>query len=244
MLICSAKRYYPTDVNMLVLEKDGLYFYVHRSLYDQAVILDDMLSRIGIDEMCMKIKRSKPVPMVYDFIAKAPKPISALGCFLVLVTEPLTDFIDMCGAIHVMSGPLNFRRMIDLPVELQNSIQFSLSVKEEYELSWDRWFDLNETPAVVSKPIATDDSEVEVPTHTADEYDTGGDDDFANFLAAWESAMDEDDEEEDTTSSDVASAPTDIQETVAPKIEEPEPVPASTGSSGLDFLLSMNKGGN
>ena len=143
MLICSAKRYYPTDVNMLVLDKDGLYFYVHRSLYDQAVILDDMLSRIGIDEMCMKIKRSKPVPMVYDFIAKAPKPISTLGCFLVLVTEPLTDFIDMCGAIHVMSGPLNFRLMIDLPVELQNSIQFSLSVEEEYELSWDRWFDLN-----------------------------------------------------------------------------------------------------
>ena len=250
MLICSAKRYYPTDVNMIVLEKDGLYFYVHRSLYDQAVILDDMLSRCSIDEMCLKIRRSKPEPMVYEFVEKAPRPISALGCFLILVAEPLTDFIDMCGAIHVMSGPLSFRRMIDLPPELQNSVQFSLSVKEEYELAWDRWFDLNASAGASVRRIETDESEVEVPTHTADEYDTGGDDEFADFLAAWESAMDEDDEEDESTeeTSQVDNVSTPAEATVptpAPAPEpQPEPQPSSTGNSGLDFLLNLNKGGH
>ena len=58
-----------------------------------------------------------------------------------LVKEELTDFVEMIGAIHVMSGPLSLRGMLKIPYELRNmNPAFSLSIKEEYQLAWDRFF--------------------------------------------------------------------------------------------------------
>ena len=42
MLVRSKTRYVPTAVNMIVLQgEDGTYYYLHRALYDQCVVLRD-----------------------------------------------------------------------------------------------------------------------------------------------------------------------------------------------------------
>ena len=81
---------------------------------------------------------------------------------------------DMIGAIHVMSGPLNFRKMINIPFEMRNQQPcFSISIREEYKVAWDRFFltaipysenmylpqtgGVASTPAVAaSAPVATE----------------------------------------------------------------------------------------
>ena len=143
MLIYSAERYVPTDVNILTIRaKFGLgYIYVHRSLYDKAVVLSD-LYKDKLPELVRMLTGNdeirEDVQFFYDNI---PEPINILGAFLSFITKELEELEDMVGAIHVMSGPLDFRRMIQVPFEIrQQAPRFSLSIKEEYQLSWERFF--------------------------------------------------------------------------------------------------------
>lgn len=143
MLIYSKNRYVPTDVNMMVIrgvEDDG-YFYIHRYLYDQAVILSDLYH----DEPSSLIKivtgNTDTREDVEYFLKNIPSPINILGPFLLLVNKELLTPNDMIGAIHVMSGPLNFRKMINIPFEMRNQQPcFSISIREEYKVAWDRFF--------------------------------------------------------------------------------------------------------
>lgn len=142
MLIFSDKRLVPTDVNMMVIrakDNEG-FFYIHRSLYDQAVIIDDIYGecpdRLRNELVGSQESRSD----VQMFLEKAPSPINILGNFLLLIKEPLDVFEDMVGAIHVMSGPVNLRKMLKVPFSMRNTPSFSLTIKEEYQLAWDRFF--------------------------------------------------------------------------------------------------------
>ena len=141
MLIYSDTRYITTEVNMMVLrskDNEG-YIYVHRGLYDQAVVLYDMFGDNPIDlcEIITGVKDSRPD--VDEFLRDVPKPLNILGCFLLMVENEVTDPLDRFGALHVMSGPINFRKLIQIPMEARNEITFSLSIQEEYQLAWDRF---------------------------------------------------------------------------------------------------------
>lgn len=141
MLIHSTERFVPTDVNMLVIEgEDTGYFYIHRSLYDQAVILDDIYGETP--ELLIKaITGSEESRGDVDwFLANIPKPLNIFGPFLLLVTKEIEEADDAVGAIHVMSGPINLRRMIKVPIEMRNTPTFSMSIREEYKLAWNRFF--------------------------------------------------------------------------------------------------------
>lgn len=142
MLIYSKERLVTTDVNMMVIrakDNDG-YFYIHRSLYDQAVILHDIYADER-DSLIQLLTGSIGHRADADyFMDNVPSPINMFGAFLLLVKEEITEFVDMVGAIHVMSGPINLRAMIKIPREMRNTPTFSLSIKEEYELAWDRFF--------------------------------------------------------------------------------------------------------
>lgn len=145
MLYYSEERFIPTNNNIMVIENiDGAYFYVHRSLYDQAVILDDefgdkkeaLYSLLDID--------TTDVPSCIEFFElRAPKPLSILGCFLSLVRDyallPDEDIKTLCGVIHQISI-IDLRKFVKLPKEVRASTSFSLSIKEEYQLAWDRFF--------------------------------------------------------------------------------------------------------
>lgn len=141
MLIYSENRYISTETNMMIIRaKDNIgYYYVHRGLYDQAVILDDIYKeRYAL--LCEVITGKEGTRSDVDlFIESLPSPINILGCFLLLVEEPLEELNDMVGAIHVMSNSVNFRKLITLPAEVRVNVVFSLSIKEEYELPWDRF---------------------------------------------------------------------------------------------------------
>lgn len=141
MLIYSENRYISTETNMMIIRsKDNIgYYYVHRGLYDQAVILNDIYKE-NYKLLCEVITGKDEVRSdVATFVESLPSPINILGCFLLLVEEPLEDLIDMVGAIHVMSNSVNFRTIITLPIGVRANVVFSLSIKEEYELPWDRF---------------------------------------------------------------------------------------------------------
>lgn len=148
MLIFSEERLVPTDVNMLVIrgEEAGGYFYIHRALYDQAVVIQDIYGEDPEQLIKAITGTTQTRPDVDAFLITAPSPINMLGPFLLLVKQELESFVDMVGAIHVMSGPMHLRKMLKVPYEMRNSVpNFSLSIKEEYKLAWDRFF-LNTIP--------------------------------------------------------------------------------------------------
>lgn len=142
MLIYSENRLVPTDVNMMTIRaKDNIgYFYIHRSLYDQAVVIDDIYASSPEQLRIALTGKSDKRDDIEEFENKAPKPLAILGNFLLLVEAPLETFEDMVGAIHVMSGPINLRNMLKVPFDMRNTPTFSLSIREEYQLAWDRFF--------------------------------------------------------------------------------------------------------
>ena len=141
MIIYSEDRLVPTDVNMMVIRgKENIgFFYIHRSLYDQAVVLYDLYGDNPLELVKELTGKDEMREDTEYFIDNTPQPISIFGPFLMLVDDLVEDFDDMVGAIHVMSGPLNLRKMLKVPVEMRNTPAFSLSIKEEYQVAWDRF---------------------------------------------------------------------------------------------------------
>lgn len=142
MLIYSENRYISTETNMMIIRaKDNIgYYYVHRGLYDQAVILSDIY-KSDYELLCEVLTGKRETrPDVDRFFEELPTPINILGCFLLFVDEELDNLLDMVGAIHVMSNSINFRKVVTLPQEMRANVEFSLSIREEYELPWDRFF--------------------------------------------------------------------------------------------------------
>ena len=80
MLVVSETRYVPTAVNMLVLQgDDGMYYYLHRSLYDQCVILRDAYFNL-LPSFYKLLGMEEQHPQVCDtFMEIVPEPIDILG---------------------------------------------------------------------------------------------------------------------------------------------------------------------
>lgn len=259
MLIFSEEHYVPTDINMMVLKgrNDEGYFYIHRMLYDQAVILNDIYGDDPKNLIMAITNKTDSRADVDYFLENAPVPINIFGPFLLLVKEEITDFIDMIGAIHVMSMPINLRAMLKVPYNMRTNVyQFSLSIKEEYKLAWDRWFILNKkfeeaqtNVYAVSTPMsgtALTDRE-EVSNIMDDAVASSGTLADPNSDEAWDmddvmaflndenfdfDAVELDDEEEEKKDEAPAPVPTPVP---AP---EPEPVVAPP-ATGVDALLSL-----
>lgn len=146
MLYCSEERLVPTNINLMTIESsDGMYYYVHRSLYDQAVILNDRYKGKE-DELKTLIGRysSSDTPeCVSYFHVVVPEPLNILGYFLALIDgfETMSEDIEvLCGVVHQMSAALNFKSLIGIPPEMRAQARFSLSIESEFRLSWDRFF--------------------------------------------------------------------------------------------------------
>lgn len=199
MLIYSKDRLMPSNINMMVLQgAEGGYYYIHRSLYDQAVILEDRY-KDNTDALLRGLGKDPEeyLPLnVCTFRDNVPRPINILAYFLLLIDDIATtrETVEvLCGAIHVMSSIVNFRQFLKIPKETRASVSFSLSIREEYEVSWDRFFQ-EALPYGAQIPVRTNYT---VPKVTLDTAETDED-----FLAL----LDEDLEIDLTTS------PDDIQE--------------------------------
>lgn len=142
MLIMSTERLVPLSTNTLVLEdSQGRYYYVHRSLYDQAVILSDTYTD-NMQMLYSLLGAVNPPQVCKTFYEEAPSPINVLGAYLVFVddADQLEDMEVMCGALSVMAMTMNFRRIPQVKAELRQSVKFSLRIREEYKMHWDRFF--------------------------------------------------------------------------------------------------------
>ena len=140
MLVRTQERVYPYGVNTIVLQdKDGYYYYVHRSIYDDAVILQDRY-KDDTERLLKVIGKGEDVSDdIKLFTSTVPTPLSILGYFLKLVSEPLEDVTDMCGALHVMSMGIGFRKFTQAMDTVKASINYSVSIKEEYSIYWERF---------------------------------------------------------------------------------------------------------
>lgn len=140
MIIVSSERYVPISPGWLVLQDaDGAYYYVRRSLYDQAVILED---RYGthIDVLQNLIGGNKDFGCIQKFVQYAPRPLGILGYFLALLEADCEDFEDIVGALYLITSNVNVRTLINQPEVIRQNVRFSLSVREEYQDLWDRFF--------------------------------------------------------------------------------------------------------
>ena len=257
MLIYSKERLVPTDVNMMVLRSKNNegFFYIHRALYDQAVVINDIYGEDPSNLILALTNKEESRADVDYFLENAPYPIHILGPFLLLVKEELTDFVDMIGAIHVMSGPLSLRGMLKIPYELRNmNPSFSLSIKEEYQLAWDRFFQ-NAMPytddmfhmheATPMNGVQTTTVEKSVPTYEEPEQEETGYEDIGIDAETMAFLMGDDDpfaelDEEETVAEDVAEAiaetPVIEQKVEQVPVQEPEAVKVL---SGVDAILNL-----
>lgn len=138
MLVTSKKRYLPTAINTLVLAKDDYFFYIHRDVYDKALIL---ANRYSLDELIRIVEpSSNPIAIQY-FYDHVPAPIHILAPFLGLVTSDLPEDIEiLTGAIHVITAATDVIAYTQVHTELRKTLEFSLYIQEEYEMAWERFF--------------------------------------------------------------------------------------------------------
>lgn len=140
MLIVSKERYLPVSFNTIVLHEHDNYFYIHRDVYDQAVILSE--SYASLEELAALVGGYETNrDTVRWFHTQAPKPLNILAPYLLLIDGHIEPEIGICcGALHVITSLIQVRSFILKPQEVRRSVCFSLSIKEEYEMAWDRFF--------------------------------------------------------------------------------------------------------
>ena len=237
MLIFSENRYTPTDINMMVIAGNDGYYYIHRSLYDQAVILHDMYKENISGLVDVLVPDAQITESIHRFTTEIPVPINILGAFLILVKEDITELKDMVGAIHVMSGPLDLRQMITVPIEMRKTIRFSLSITEEYQLAWDRFFT---TAIPYGQTVYREDNTVSTNTEGALDEKSGFDapeeyasaEDYLNDID-WDALIDSQEIPEGFGADDTTKEQTPIPD------EEPTPEPVPAVPSSLSYLENL-----
>ncbi|MCM1440601.1 MAG: hypothetical protein NC131_15600 [Roseburia sp.] len=140
MIVASETRYVPVTPGYLTLQdSEGLYYYVHRTFFEQAVIMQD---RYGDDIETLKnqIGGNPDFVAIEKFVEYVPKPINIMGYFLALLQEDIEDFEDIIGAMDVISTALNLRNLIKQPASIRQSVSFSVSIQNEYSDAWDLFF--------------------------------------------------------------------------------------------------------
>ncbi len=138
MIAVSERRFLPTLPNTIVIYHEGYYYYVHRAVYDMAVILSDRHTLVSLVSNVIPISNEETILWFYE---NAPSPINILAPYIGLVEGDIPkDIIACCGVLHAISAVINLRGFINHPKEIRKSVKFSLSIREEYEMAWDSFF--------------------------------------------------------------------------------------------------------
>ena len=137
MLVTSKERYLPTTINTLVLIKNDYFFYIHRDVYDKAIMLND---RYTLDTLIENIQPKNNLSAIEYFHENTPSPINILAPFLGLVDKGLPNDVEtLTGAIHVITAAIDVKAYTQIDSNLRKTLEFSLYIKEEYEMAWERF---------------------------------------------------------------------------------------------------------
>lgn len=141
MIAVSRQRYLPTLVNTMVLFKNDRYFYLHRDVYDQAVVLTDKYDQT-MEEWSDRIGGSRENERtVRWFYEQAPKPLHILAPCLQLIDGRIEQDIELvCGVLHIITSMIHVKQYIAKPEEIRKSVSFSLTIRDEYEMAWESFF--------------------------------------------------------------------------------------------------------
>ena len=265
MLVYSEIRYMPTDLNIIILQDSAKnYLYIHRMLYDDAVVLSHIFNN-DYQALAAKISPTGDIPEdrqdIEFFYSHVPAPVNILAPYLLLCVERFDTLEDMIGAIHVMSNTFSFRKLPDIPKEVRlNSMTFSMSITEEYQLSWDLFFSkcivysedllLNrgsapvatvststETVSAAPKPEYTNGVVAPEDVDPNGTYLTAPDGTLIDFNFDPKEYFGEDFDPNEFDGTDLDTTTSDKVEEAAP---EPEPEPAKPAkATGMDFLKSI-----
>lgn len=233
MLTISETRYVPVKPNYIVLQDaDGYFYYINRTLYDEAIVLTDRYGQ-SISTLIKLIGGNSDFQCVESFVIRAPKSISILGYFLALLSEDIEDdYTDVVGALDLITSNLDPRTFIKQPAEIRQSVNFGMSIRNEYMDSWEMFFDscyeyewmsnvLREarTGGYV-KPATHSYSNNAIEEDVEDEEDAG--DVWADLMA---------DFEKEDAEADAKLKTPEVK-------EEPAPVaaPSTDGGNGLDII--------
>lgn len=231
MLTISETRYVPVKPNYIVLQdEDGYFYYINRTLYDEAIVLTDRYGQ-SISTLIKLIGGNSDFQCVESFVIRAPKSISILGYFLALLSEDIEDdYTDAVGALDLITSNLDPRTFIKQPAEIRQSVNFGMSIRNEYMDSWEMFFDscyeyewmssvLREarTGGYV-KPAIRSYSNNAIEEDAEDEEDTG--DVWADLMA---------DFEKEDAEADAKLKTPEVK-------EEPVAAPSTDGGNGLDII--------
>lgn len=227
MLTISETRYVPVKPNYIVLQDaDGYFYYINRTLYDEAIVLTDRYGQ-SISTLIKLIGGNSDFQCVESFVIRAPKSISILGYFLALLSEDIEDdYTDVVGALDLITSNLDPRTFIKQPAEIRQSVNFGMSIRNEYMDSWEMFFDSCYEYEWMSNVLreARTGGYVKPATHSysnnaiEDEEDAG--DVWADLMA---------DFEKEDAEADAKLKTPEVK-------EEPVAAPSTDGGNGLDII--------
>ena len=133
--------------NIITLDiKDDLgYIYIHRDTYDDAVHID---TNYYCKDVVKKLGAENNIDVINELEPYLDEKIRVLLGFLVLLDdgvfddcETVEDKLDLAiGALHRMSMTFDLYNILNVPPEIRKTFKFSKSIKDEYKLSWDKFF--------------------------------------------------------------------------------------------------------
>lgn len=140
MIVASETRYVPVTPGYIILQDtEELYYYVHKTFYEQAVVIEDRY-KDNIETLQRQIGGNPDFVAIQKFTEYAPRPINIMGYFLALLADDIEDYEDIIGAMDVIGTALNLRNLIKQPESIRQSVSFSVSIRNEYQDTWDLFF--------------------------------------------------------------------------------------------------------
>ena len=249
MIVVSDERYVPTTPGVITLQDaDGVYYYVHKTLYEQATILEDRYGE-SIETLQKLIGGNPDFVAIEKFVKYVPRPVSIMGYFLALLTDDIEDFEDAVGALDAMSSAVNLRNLIKQPEAIRQTIRFGMSIRNEYKDSWEHFlqtcYSYEEVKAAMSGSVSR---QVEVrqqpattyyaPEHELEpeEEELDDDDPVAKALAALDALKDKADAQ--YSAGDDENEKASLPESEKAPIEK---IPDSLGGNGLEAIAKARR---
>lgn len=123
MIVYSPEQFLVLIPNTMTLEKDGNYFYVEKSLYDNLVVLKHQYTVERVGDL---LQKENNLEIIEWLIPQLPSPLDIIAPFLRLVSKELTEDLELCiGSLHeLFCTGLNPYGFVQLPLDARRGIEF------------------------------------------------------------------------------------------------------------------------
>lgn len=154
MIVYSKTQYLVLIPNTMVLEKEGNYFYIESSLYNNLVILNHQYEFNRVGELIGRENNLETIEWLKD---QLPEPINILAPFLRLVSKEVEQDLELCvGSLHeIFCTGLNPYGFIKTPMEIRRDIEFGRTgnvYKEMWRGIMNQYVDYEEIMSAMFKP--------------------------------------------------------------------------------------------